>query len=79
MSYLRQPYGWFLSKNSSNLVKQFSVVILFTEGNSHDDSIAQGVVAVAIITLIIIVDPILALRVGLVFDLLFINILFLKI
>lgn len=67
--YLHQPYSWFLSKNSSNLGKTIlSEVSLVIYGSVIPmmTLIAQGAVAIAIITLIIIVDPILALRVGLV-------------
>ena len=66
--YLHQPYSWFLNKNSSNLGKTIlSEVSLVIYGSVIPmmTLIAQGAVAIAIITLIIIVDPILALRVGL--------------
>ena len=67
--YLHQPYSWFLSKNSANLGKTIlSEVNLVIYGAMIPmmTLIAQGTVALAIITLIIFLDPILALRVGLV-------------
>ena len=65
--YLHQPYSWFLSKNSASLGKSIlSEVNLVIYGSIIPmmNLIAQGTVALAIITLIVIVDPILALRVG---------------
>ena len=67
--YLHQPYSWFLSKNSANLGKTIlSEVNLVIYGAMIPmmTLIAQGTVTLAIITLIIFLDPILALRVGLV-------------
>ncbi|MDC1006917.1 ABC transporter ATP-binding protein [Candidatus Pelagibacter sp.] len=67
--YLHQPYSWFLSKNSANLGKSIlSEVNLVIYGAIIPmmTLIAQGTVTLAIITLIIFLDPILALRVGLV-------------
>ena len=65
--YLHQPYSWFLSKNSANLGKTIlSEVNLVIYGAMIPmmTLIAQGTVTLAIITLIIFLDPILALRVG---------------
>ena len=67
--YLHQPYSWFLNKNSANLGKSIlSEVNLVIYGSIIPimTLIAQSAVALAILTLILIVDPILALRVGLV-------------
>jgi len=66
-SYLHQPYSWFLTRNSADLGK----TILSEVGNIVGsglkplmDLIAKGTVAIALIILLIIADPILALIVG---------------
>lgn len=77
--YLHQPYSWFLSKNSASLGKSIlSEVNLVIYGSIIPmmTLIAQGTVALAIITLIVIVDPILALRVGLVITICYLIIFF---
>jgi ABC-type multidrug transport system fused ATPase/permease subunit len=65
--YLHQPYTWFLSHNSAELGK----TILSEVGNVVTNGIgplmeviAKGMVATALIILLIIVDPKLALMVG---------------
>ena len=68
--YLRQSYTWFLNRNSSHLGKSILSEVDFIIGNGISPAIsviAQTFVATAIITLLIIVDPKLALIVGLVF------------
>jgi len=73
--YLHQPYSWFLSKNSATLGKSIlSEVNLVIYGSIIPimNLIAQGTVALAIITLIVIVDPILAFRVGFVISICYI-------
>ncbi|OUU28725.1 MAG: ABC transporter ATP-binding protein [Candidatus Endolissoclinum sp. TMED37] len=67
--YLHQPYNWFLKKNSAELGKSIlSEVSLVIYGSIIPliNLIAQTTVALALITLIFIVDPFLALRVALV-------------
>lgn len=67
--YLHQPYSWFLSKNSAKLGKSIlSEVNLVIYGSIIPimNLLAQSTVAIAIITLILVVDPVLAIRVGLV-------------
>jgi len=66
--YLHQPYSWFLNRHSADLGKtvlsEVSTVIssgLFPFMNL----IAQGAVATALLTLLILIDPQLALIVGL--------------
>lgn len=65
--YLHQPYTWFLDRNSSdlgktvlsevNLVIHHAVTPMLT-------LISQGLVVIAMLTLVLIVDPVLALTVG---------------
>jgi ABC-type multidrug transport system fused ATPase/permease subunit len=66
--YLHQPYTWFLSRHSAdlgkNILSEVSTVI------SHGimpmmTLIAQGSIAAALLTLLILIDPKLALIVGL--------------
>ncbi len=67
--YLHQPYNWFLKKNSAELGKSIlSEVSLVIYGSIIPliNLIAQTTVALALITLVFIVDPVLALRVGLI-------------
>ena len=67
--YLHQPYSWFLSKNSANLGKTIlseANLVIYGAIIPMMTLIAQGTVTLAIITLIIFLDPMLALRVGLV-------------
>lgn len=67
--YLSQPYPWFLNKNSSylgkNILSQVNHVVnqaIFTMINL----IAQTAVSLAIISLLIVVSPKIAIQVGLV-------------
>ena len=66
--YLYQPYSWFLGRHSADLGKtilsEVGQVIGLGLGQMME-LIAKGVVAIAIITLLIIVDPKLAFIVGL--------------
>ncbi len=67
--YLRQPYSWFLGRNSADLGKSIlSEVSQVVGSGMHPllDLIAQVMVATAIIILLIIFDPKLALIVGLI-------------
>ena len=71
-SYLHQPYSWFLSRHSADLGKtilsevgavvSFGMVSLMT-------LMSQGAVALALLTLLLLVDPVLALGTGIVLGL----------
>ena len=65
--YLRQPYSWFLNQNSSELGKTILAEVnnIVSNGMSQLlEVVAKGSVAIALITLLIIIDPKLALIVG---------------
>ena len=65
--YLNQPYSWFLSQNSSDLGKTVlsEVQQLINSGiQPVMEFIARGIVAIAILILLILVDPKLALIIG---------------
>ena len=65
--YLHQPYSWFLSRHSADLGKSIlSEVGQVISGGMAPmmNLIAQGAVAIALLTLLILIDPILALIVG---------------
>ena len=65
--YLRQPYSWFLNQNSSELGKTILSEVNNIVGNGIGqllEVIAKGSVAIALIVLLIIIDPKLALIVG---------------
>ncbi len=67
--YLHQPYSWFLGRNSADLGKSILSEVSLVVGSGITpfmDLIAQTMVATAIIILLIIFDPKLALIVGLV-------------
>ncbi|OUU44711.1 MAG: ABC transporter ATP-binding protein [Verrucomicrobia bacterium TMED56] len=66
--YLNQPYSWFLSRNSADLGKTILSEVGTVTGNGMYplmELIAKVILIITIITLLIIVDPILALIVGL--------------
>ncbi len=66
--YLRQPYSWFLNQNSSELGKTIlsEVANVVTNGFTQMlEVIAKGAIVMAILILLIIVDPKLAITVGL--------------
>ena len=67
--YLSQPYSWFLNRHSADLGKtilsEVSLVISTTL-NPMMELIAKGMVAIALISLLIITNPKLSLIVGLV-------------
>jgi len=72
--YLHQPYSWFLNRNSSNLGKTILSEVQQVIGgglNPFMDLIAKGIVALAIITLLIIINPKIALIVSLVISLVY--------
>lgn len=66
--YLHQPYSWFLSRNSADLGKNILSVVREVIGNGINplmELVAKGIVATALIVLLIITDPKLAALVGL--------------
>ena len=67
--YLHQPYSWFLDRNSSNLGRNIlSEVSNVVSGGIMPmlTLIAQGTVAIFLITLLIFVNPIISLVVAIV-------------
>jgi ATP-binding cassette, subfamily B, bacterial PglK len=68
-SYLRQPYSWFLSQNSSELGKTILSEVSYVVSNGISqllEVIAKGSVAIGLAILLLIVDPKLAIIVGLI-------------
>ena len=66
-NYLRQPYSWFLNRNSSDIGKTILSEVGVIIGNSMKpmlDLIAKGTVTFALIILLIVVDPKLTFIVG---------------
>ena len=66
--YLCQPYSWFLSRHSADLGKVILSEASTVVGNGMNplmELITKGTVAITLIVLLIIVDPKLALMVGL--------------
>ncbi|ULX57903.1 ABC transporter ATP-binding protein [Ectothiorhodosinus mongolicus] len=66
--YLHQPYSWFLSRHSADLGKSIlSEVGQVISGGMTPmmNLIAHGAIAIALLTLLILIDPKLALIVGL--------------
>ncbi len=80
--YLHQPYSWFLSRNSADIGKTILSEVGEVIGNGLKpmmELIAKGMIIIAIIILLIIADPKLALIVGrLNYYKLWINFLFFK-
>lgn len=78
--YLHQPYIWFLNRNSADLGKsilsEVNQVITYTIVPVIN-VIAQGAVTIALLALLLIADPILALTVGLVLSICYVSIFFL--
>lgn len=67
--YLHQPYSWFLNRHSADLGKNIlSEVsgVIHAGINPLMTLMAQGAVAVAILALLLLVDPLLAISVGVV-------------
>ena len=65
--YLHQPYSWFLSRHSADLGKTILSEVSAVIGNAVTPMmtlIAQGAVAIALLTLLILTDPKLALFVS---------------
>ena len=70
--YLHQPYSWFLNRHSAELGKTILSEVSTVISNGMLPLItlmAQSMVTVALLILLIIVDPLLALSVGLVLGL----------
>ena len=66
-SYLNQPYSWFLSRHSADLGKTIlsEVGLMISKGlKPLMNLITYGTIAFAILVLLIITDPILALIIG---------------
>jgi ATP-binding cassette, subfamily B, bacterial PglK len=66
--YLHQPYSWFLSRHSADLGRTILSEVNQVIGNGFMpmmNLITQGAVATALITLLILIDPQLAIIVGL--------------
>jgi len=66
--YLYQPYSWFLNRNSADLGKTILSEISKVVGggiNPLMELIAKGMITIALIVLLIVADPKLALIVGL--------------
>jgi len=65
--YLHQPYSWFLSRHSADLGKTILSEVNQVITNAIKPMmtlIAQGAVATALLMLLILIDPMLALIVG---------------
>ena len=65
--YLRQPFDWFLSRHSSDLGKNILSEVSQVIGNGLNplmELISKSLIAIALITLLVIVDPKFALIVG---------------
>ena len=65
--YLHQPYSWFLNRHSSDLAKTILSEIneIITSGiKPFLDLIAKGMITIAIITLLIVANPKIALLVS---------------
>ncbi len=65
--YLNQPYSWFLGRHSADLGKTILSEVGHVVGGGMNplmEVIAKGMVAIAIITLLILTDPKLAIIVG---------------
>ena len=65
--YLHQPYSWFLSRHSADLGKTILSEVGQVIGGCMRpliELIAKGMVAIALVTLLIIADPKLALVIG---------------
>jgi ATP-binding cassette, subfamily B, bacterial PglK len=71
-AYLHQPYSWFLNRHSADLGKTILSEVGTVIGNGMTPLMtlmAQSTVALALLILLIIVDPLLALTVGVVLGL----------
>jgi len=67
--YLNQPYSWFLNRHSADLGKVIlsEVGTVISKGITPSmQLVAQGMVALVMLILLLVVDPVLALSVGVV-------------
>jgi len=65
--YIRQPYSWFLNRNSAELGKTILSEVSVIIGNGFRplmELLSKGLIAIALIALLIITDPKIALIVG---------------
>jgi ATP-binding cassette, subfamily B, bacterial PglK len=72
--YLYQPYNWFLNRHSADLSKTILSEVSTVIGSGvlpMMTLISQSAVSLALLTLLIIVDPLLALTVGVVLGLVY--------
>jgi ABC-type multidrug transport system fused ATPase/permease subunit len=70
--YLQQPYSWFLNRNSADLGKTILTEVSMVVGNGLKplmELITKGAVTIALVTLLVLVNPKLSLLVGLTFGL----------
>lgn len=70
--YLHQPYSWFLNRHSADLSKTILSEIRTVIINALlpiMNFISHGTVALALLTLLVLIDPILALTVGVILGL----------
>ena len=77
--YLHQPYSWFLSRHSSDLGKTVLSEVNEVIGNGISplmELIAKSAIAIAIIVLLIIADPKLAVIIGFSIGLIYVFIFF---
>jgi ABC-type multidrug transport system fused ATPase/permease subunit len=66
--YLQQPYSWFLNRNSADLGKTILTEVSMVVGNGLKplmELITKGAVTIALVTLLVLVNPKLSLLVGL--------------
>ncbi len=73
--YLNKPYSWFLNRNSSELGKNIltEVSTVVSGGLSPlINLVVQSIMTLTILSLLIIVDPILALTIGLIIGLFYV-------
>ena len=70
--YLHQPYSWFLNRNSADLGKTILTEVSTVVGGGLKpvmELITKGAVTIALITLLVLVNPKLSLMVGLILGL----------
>lgn len=75
--YLHQPYSWFLNRNSADLGKVILSEVSTVIGNGITPLMtlmAQITVALALLILLVVVDPLMALSLGLVLGLAYLSI-----
>lgn len=75
--YLHQPYGWFLNRHSADLGKTILSEVATVVANGVMPSmviVAQSAVVIAIITLLVLVDPMLAFTVGIMLSVAYVGI-----